>query len=292
MSKGRGRTADVTTFVRDAGDKFSSWETALHSLPHETVDQQLFLGRCFDEFKSFFSGTRGWQLFFIRNSEREEDERQLSERSIGAMISASRLFDWAEGEPDAEHLQRLISEMMQRGQNYGMLGLAAIESLPKRYWRRGVTELSSIGQTNRSRAQYQNRERTWRLATLGEDVLHALAELERPSRSAKEMVSEPSGYDRIVADAIQKRFGDEKRIATVTVRNVMEYLGADLQELEQKVGQVKCNLVKATAQEDPDLANISRIMSLPEEERKKTLQEVARGITEHLRSKGILGEGD
>src|SRR4051794_16123042 len=94
------RIAAVSEFMESVGGKFSDWEKALHALPHETVSEKLHLGRCFDKFKAFFAGTRGWKLFFVRNFEKSETERQLSERSIGAMISASRLFDWAENEPD------------------------------------------------------------------------------------------------------------------------------------------------------------------------------------------------
>jgi hypothetical protein len=275
---------DLKAFRATVDENFKSWESALRALPRETEDQQLHVGRCFDEFKALFEGTKGWKLFFLRNADRPDTEG-LSERSVDAMISAAKLVDWAAAEPDAEQLKDLIYKLMGRGQNYGMLGLAAVHSLPKRYWRTGLAEIKRVGDEKKLRKDARWRERSWRLATLGQDVLRALVKLERPARTIEIMLENPKGYDRVVADAISAQHGDEKRIATITIRKVMEFLSEEISDVLTETDRMKSDKVAAETERDPDLAGIKRLMELPDNERKAAMEKVVEAITKYYETK-------
>lgn len=275
---------DVKTFRAAVNENYKSWESALHALPRGTVDEKLHAGRCFLEFKTFFAGTKGWKLFFIRSAERDNVEG-LSERSVGMMMATAQLMDWAAEEADAGHLVGLIREIMQRGQNYGMRGLASIQSLPQRYWATALGEMKRVGDEGRTRQDADWRERSWRLATFGQDVLAALVKLERPGRTILMMLENPQGYDRIVADAIAVGHRDEKRIATITVRRVMEYLSEEISDVLTKTDRIKSEQSAAEAESAPDLAEIKKLMELPDEKRKAVFEKVAVVITKYYETK-------
>lgn len=271
---------DAAKFRDSVDERYSIWSEALSRLPHANVEQQLHLGRCFALFKELFSETRGWKLFFVKNAEKPKEQRQLSETSVDAMMSAAKLFDWADAQADREELQSIITELMERGQNYGMLDLAAIKSLPDRYWRKALSELKAVGEARRTRADYRWRDRIWRMKTLSEDVVGALANVGLPTRRIDQMLSNPKGYDRTVAEHIKNTHGDSKRISTITIRKIMEYLAEDINSAEQKVREVQRENILSEREANPELARIKSIMSLPEDERKAVIERIAKGIAD------------
>lgn len=275
---------DVAAFRKKVDANFKTWEQALHALPRGNIEQQLHVGRCFQEFRTFFSGTKGWKLFFIRSAERDDAEG-LSERSVGMMMAAAQLMDWAVAETDAGHLVGLIREIMQRGQNYGMYGLASIQSLPQRYWRPALDHLKRVGDERKTRQDYEWRERSWRLAAMGQDVLAALATLERPGRTITMMLDNPKGYDRIVADAIFSEHGDEKRIATITVRKVMKFLSEEIGDVTTEVDRIRSEQTAAEINGAPDLVRIKNLVDLPEDKRRIVMENIAAAITKYYETK-------
>jgi hypothetical protein len=275
----------VNLFRNGVDEKYSTWSNALENLPHKTAEQQLHLGRCFKLFKDYFSGTQAWKLFFIRNAQKPQDRRQLSERSVDAMMAAARLYDWAEKQRNGGDLQETVVVLMGRGQNYGLLGLAALATLPQRYWRRGLVELKAVGEARRTRGDHRWRDRTWRMAILSEDVLTAMAGLERPSRDVRLMLERPEGYDRIVSDRIREINQDEKIIPTVSVRKIMHFLAEDVRCAENRVANLREKESAAQKNAELGLGQLRFIMSLPDERRKVALEKIARGIAAYYADK-------